>query len=153
VPRDAKVTVDASNGGINVSDVRGSVEAETINGGLFLNDVSGDIRGRVVNGGVVVQLSNNRWQGAVSTSLSPPRGCSTGVMSCGQRSGLAARPFASPPLTEAFGSAGGSFKNTIPEASCSISQKQVSEYSSSGRRRRSLRAPARRLRATLAEKA
>ena len=63
VPRNAKITVDASNGGINVSDVRGSVEAETINGGLFFNDVSGDIRGRVVNGGVVVQLSNNRWQG------------------------------------------------------------------------------------------
>jgi hypothetical protein len=64
VPRNAKVTVDASNGGINVSDVRGSVDAETINGGLSFNDVSGDIHGRVVNGGVFVQLSGSRWQGA-----------------------------------------------------------------------------------------
>ena len=64
VPRNAKVTVDASNGGINVSDVGGTVDAETINGGLFFSDVSGDIRGRAVNGGVFVQLSSSRWQGA-----------------------------------------------------------------------------------------
>ena len=33
VPRNARLTVDATNGGIVIEDVRGSVDAETTNGG------------------------------------------------------------------------------------------------------------------------
>lgn len=63
VPRNAKLTVDATNGGIAIEDVRGSIDAATTNGGLSLYDVSGDVRGRAVNGGVIVELSGDRWQG------------------------------------------------------------------------------------------
>jgi hypothetical protein len=63
VPRNARLTVDATNGGIRVEDVRGSIDAETTNGGLMFYDVSGDVRGRAVNGGVTVELTNDRWQG------------------------------------------------------------------------------------------
>ena len=64
VPRNARLTVDATNGGIVIEDVRGTVDAETTNGGIQLYDVSGDVRGRATNGGVTVELSGNRWQGA-----------------------------------------------------------------------------------------
>lgn len=64
VPRTARVTAAATNGGIIVDDVRGSVNAETTNGGLVFYDVSGDIRGRATNGGIRVELSGSRWQGA-----------------------------------------------------------------------------------------
>jgi hypothetical protein len=64
MPRNARLTVDATNGGIIVEDVRGSVDAETTNGGLVFYDVSGDIRGRAVNGGVNVELTGDSWQGA-----------------------------------------------------------------------------------------
>jgi hypothetical protein len=64
VPRTARVTVDATNGGIIVEDVRGAVDAQTTNGGLVFYNVSGDVRGRAVNGGVNVELTGDRWQGA-----------------------------------------------------------------------------------------
>jgi hypothetical protein len=64
VPRSARVTVDATNGGVIVEDVRGSVDAATTNGGLVFYNVSGDVRGRAVNGGVNVELTGDRWQGA-----------------------------------------------------------------------------------------
>lgn len=64
VPRNARVTLDATNGGIVVEDVRGSVDAQTTNGGLVFYNVSGDVRGRATNGGVIVELSGDRWQGA-----------------------------------------------------------------------------------------
>jgi hypothetical protein len=63
VPRSARVSVDATNGGIVIEDVRGSVDAETTNGGLAFYDVGGDVRGRAVNGGVTVELTGDRWQG------------------------------------------------------------------------------------------
>jgi hypothetical protein len=64
VPRDARLTVDATNGGIVIDDVRGTIDAETTNGGLVFYDVSGDVRGRATNGGVVVDIAGDRWQGA-----------------------------------------------------------------------------------------
>jgi hypothetical protein len=63
VPRNANLHVDATNGGIVVEDVHGSIDAQTTNGGLIFNDVSGDVRGRATNGGVIVELSGNRWDG------------------------------------------------------------------------------------------
>lgn len=81
VPRTSRVTVDATNGGVVVSGVRGSIDAETTNGGIVLRDVAGDVRGRATNGGVVVEVDGDRWQGTgldVSTTnggvrLSLPR--------------------------------------------------------------------------------
>jgi hypothetical protein len=63
VPRKADLSVDATNGGINVEDVRGRIDAHTVNGGIQLNDVGGDIRGETVNGGLHVELGGERWDG------------------------------------------------------------------------------------------
>lgn len=64
VPRRAELTIDATNGGIDVRDVRGRVDARTVNGGIQLNDVGGDIRGETVNGGLHVELGGEKWDGA-----------------------------------------------------------------------------------------
>jgi DUF4097 and DUF4098 domain-containing protein YvlB len=63
VPRKADLTVDATNGGIVVEDVRGRVDAHTVNGGIALNDVGGQIRGETVNGGLHVELAGEKWDG------------------------------------------------------------------------------------------
>lgn len=63
VPRNARLTVDATNGGIVVEDVRGTIDAETTNGGLVFHDVAGTVRGRATNGGVIVEVAGDRWQG------------------------------------------------------------------------------------------
>jgi DUF4097 and DUF4098 domain-containing protein YvlB len=63
VPRRGDLTVDATNGGIAVEDVRGRVDAHTVNGGIALHDVGGDIRGETVNGGLHVELAGDRWDG------------------------------------------------------------------------------------------
>jgi hypothetical protein len=63
VPRDTRLVVDATNGGIVLEDTRGTVDARTTNGGLRLYDVAGDVRGQAVNGGIVVDLTGNRWEG------------------------------------------------------------------------------------------
>jgi DUF4097 and DUF4098 domain-containing protein YvlB len=64
VPRNIDLDLQAHNGGISVSDVRGRLEMETTNGGLRLENVSGDVRGRTTNGGVSVALGGDRWQGS-----------------------------------------------------------------------------------------
>jgi hypothetical protein len=63
VPRTARVNVDATNGGIIVENVRGTIDAETTNGGLMLYDVAGDVRGRATNGGVIIEVAGDKWQG------------------------------------------------------------------------------------------
>jgi DUF4097 and DUF4098 domain-containing protein YvlB len=63
VPRRGDLTVDATNGGIDVDDVRGRVDAHTVNGGIALHDVGGDIRGETVNGGLHVELAGEKWDG------------------------------------------------------------------------------------------
>jgi DUF4097 and DUF4098 domain-containing protein YvlB len=64
VPRDARLRLDARNGGIAIEDFRGSADFRTTNGGISVVDVSGDIRGETTNGGVSVDLSGRRWEGA-----------------------------------------------------------------------------------------
>jgi DUF4097 and DUF4098 domain-containing protein YvlB len=64
VPRNIDLDLQAHNGGIAVSDIRGRLEMETTNGGLRLENVSGDVRGRTTNGGVSVALGGERWQGS-----------------------------------------------------------------------------------------
>jgi hypothetical protein len=63
VPRDTRLVVAATNGGLVLEDMRGTVDARTTNGGLRLYDVAGDVRGQAVNGGIVVDLTGNRWEG------------------------------------------------------------------------------------------
>ncbi len=64
VPRNTDLELKASNGGIAISGVEGSIEFETVNGGVSLKDVAGDVRGRTTNGGVKVSLSGTTWSGS-----------------------------------------------------------------------------------------
>jgi len=64
VPRNAELSVTATNGGVNVSDVRGRLDLRTVNGGIVLDDVGGNIRGETTNGGVQVRIRGQKWDGS-----------------------------------------------------------------------------------------
>jgi DUF4097 and DUF4098 domain-containing protein YvlB len=64
VPRDARLQLEARNGGIAIESFRGTATFHTTNGGISLVDVAGDLRGDTRNGGINVQLSGTRWEGA-----------------------------------------------------------------------------------------
>ncbi|HYO81692.1 MAG TPA: DUF4097 family beta strand repeat-containing protein [Bryobacteraceae bacterium] len=63
VPRTTDLVLKAHNGGIAISDVRGTVEFDAVNGGVSLKRLAGTVRGRTVNGGLSVELSGSRWDG------------------------------------------------------------------------------------------
>jgi len=63
VPRNSELLVGATNGGVNVRDVRGRMDLRTVNGGISLDDVSGDIRGETTNGGVDIRMTSDKWDG------------------------------------------------------------------------------------------
>jgi DUF4097 and DUF4098 domain-containing protein YvlB len=63
VPQSTSLTVKTVNGGITVSDIRGSLRFETTNGGLNLRRLAGDVAGSTVNGGVNVELMGTTWDG------------------------------------------------------------------------------------------
>jgi hypothetical protein len=63
-PFDSNLDLQANNGGISISDVRGDIEFRTRNGGVHLTDLAGDVRGRTQNGGLKVELAGDRWDGS-----------------------------------------------------------------------------------------
>ncbi len=63
VPRNAILTLNTQNGGISISDFRGSAQFHARNGGLTLTNVGGDLRGETTNGGVTVDLTGDHWDG------------------------------------------------------------------------------------------
>jgi hypothetical protein len=64
VPRRTDLDLRASNGGIAITAVEGTIRFDTTNGGVRLTDLSGDVRGETRNGGLTVTLGGNRWNGA-----------------------------------------------------------------------------------------
>jgi DUF4097 and DUF4098 domain-containing protein YvlB len=64
VPQSTSLTVKTVNGGINVSDVRGSLKFEATNGGINLKRLAGDVTGTTVNGGVNLELMGATWEGS-----------------------------------------------------------------------------------------
>jgi hypothetical protein len=64
VPRNFDLTLEANNGGLGVTGVRGKLDLRTTNGGLSLDDVGGDVHARTQNGGLNVNLAGNQWDGA-----------------------------------------------------------------------------------------
>jgi hypothetical protein len=64
VPQATSLTVKTFNGGISVSDVRGSLRFEANNGGISLRRLAGDVTGSTVNGGVSLELSGTTWDGS-----------------------------------------------------------------------------------------
>jgi DUF4097 and DUF4098 domain-containing protein YvlB len=63
VPHATDLTLNAHNGGIHISDVRGKLEFKTTNGGVHLARIAGDVNGSTQNGGVHIELSGSRWEG------------------------------------------------------------------------------------------
>jgi hypothetical protein len=63
VPKRNDLDLKASNGGITINDVSGTIRFDTTNGGVRLSDVGGDVRGETRNGGLNVTLAGDRWDG------------------------------------------------------------------------------------------
>jgi DUF4097 and DUF4098 domain-containing protein YvlB len=64
VPQATSLTVTTVNGGINVSDIRGSLRFDATNGGINLKRLAGDVTGSTVNGGVNLELMGKTWDGS-----------------------------------------------------------------------------------------
>jgi len=62
-PHRLDLTAESVNGGVNLMDLEGAVQAKTVNGGLRLARMAGDVRGKTVNGGLHVELEGDRWRG------------------------------------------------------------------------------------------
>jgi DUF4097 and DUF4098 domain-containing protein YvlB len=62
-PWNTDLKVGSHNGGINISDIRGHVDAQSHNGGVNLNRLAGDVAGETHNGGINVELAGNTWEG------------------------------------------------------------------------------------------
>lgn len=63
-PYNSNLTLRASNGGISVKGISGSMDLSTTNGGLSVADVAGDVKGRTTNGGINVSLVGAGWKGS-----------------------------------------------------------------------------------------
>lgn len=61
---DGQVNAASSNGGIEIGHVKGDVNASTTNGGLQLNELAGAVHAQTTNGGVHISLAGDRWQGS-----------------------------------------------------------------------------------------
>jgi hypothetical protein len=62
-PWNTDLKVSSHNGGINISDIRGHVDAQSHNGGVNLTRLAGDVAGETHNGGINVELAGNSWEG------------------------------------------------------------------------------------------
>jgi hypothetical protein len=63
VPQRQDLTLETTNGGISIADVRGAIAAETTNGGLRLARLAGAVKAETTNGGVNVELAGGTWDG------------------------------------------------------------------------------------------
>ena len=64
VPRQADLSIKTNNGGISISQVRGTIHFEATNGGVTLRGLAGDVEGKTQNGGLRIELAGARWDGA-----------------------------------------------------------------------------------------
>jgi len=63
VPRRNDLDLSATNGGITINGVTGTMRFDTTNGGVRLTDVGGRVNGQTRNGGLTITLSGDRWDG------------------------------------------------------------------------------------------
>ena len=63
VPQNSDLILKGNNGGVTVSDVRGTIHVDVNNGGVDLKRVAGDVSGTTVNGGINVELAGATWDG------------------------------------------------------------------------------------------
>jgi hypothetical protein len=64
VPHNTSVTLKAHNGGIAISDVRGTIEFDAVNGGVALKRLAGTVHGQTKNGGLAIEMMGDRWEGS-----------------------------------------------------------------------------------------
>jgi hypothetical protein len=64
VPRHVAAQLHTQNGGIELTNVDGVINADTTNGGLTLDDLAGEVHASTVNGGLQVKLDGNQWRGS-----------------------------------------------------------------------------------------
>ena len=63
-PRQSDLQMKTFNGGIHLSDLRGSISFEALNGGVTLERLAGEINGHTTNGGLHITLAGDRWDGS-----------------------------------------------------------------------------------------
>jgi hypothetical protein len=63
VPHHLAVRLHSENGGIDISNIDGEIQADTTNGGLSLHDLGGKVQARTVNGGLDIVLNGTQWHG------------------------------------------------------------------------------------------
>ncbi len=64
VPRRVAAQLHTQNGGIDLTNIDGVINADTTNGGLTLDDLGGEVHARTVNGGLHVKLGGTQWRGS-----------------------------------------------------------------------------------------
>ena len=63
VPVKTDLTIKTHNGGINLSNINGSIIFDLNNGGAIFDKIKGDVRGQTVNGNLTFNLSGDKWEG------------------------------------------------------------------------------------------
>lgn len=63
LPFNTDLNLKSNNGGINLSNIQGSIEFDINNGGVILNNIAGEVRGQTNNGSLTFNLSGDKWQG------------------------------------------------------------------------------------------
>lgn len=63
VPMNSDLAVKTVNGGINLSNISGTIAFDLTNGGVILNKIAGSVQGKTVNGGLTIKLSGSKWEG------------------------------------------------------------------------------------------
>jgi hypothetical protein len=63
VPRHLAAQLHSENGGIDISNIDGEIDADTTNGGLTLHNLGGKVHATTVNGGLDVVLDGTQWHG------------------------------------------------------------------------------------------
>ncbi len=63
VPSSYNLDLQASNGAITITDVRGDINAQTANGAIRLTGLGGNVRARTSNGSAHATVSGSRWEG------------------------------------------------------------------------------------------
>ena len=64
VPQKTNLRLETRNGPVNISDVKGDIDATTSNGPLSLSDLAGTVRARTTNGPLMISLTGSRWDGS-----------------------------------------------------------------------------------------
>lgn len=62
-PRRTDLHLITRNGGINVENIDARLDLNAVNGGIALDGVSGDVHGETTNGPLNVQLDGDTWRG------------------------------------------------------------------------------------------